>query len=787
MEPADRPVVRRTATVVVLLCLMVLAGAFAILRGGRPADPSVAAAPPVVPALHTNHPLDEPHVGALLIGELGCAACHPQLEPVRFHSKSAPDLTTVGSRVAPDFIRRFIADPAAVQPGTTMPQVLTGMSAQKRDDIAEAITHFLVASDDAPFNPDRSGLRNVVAGRTLYHTVGCVACHAPRQPPPDGGAVPTWLDGTTRLDHLADKYSLASLSTFLHQPQHVRPSGRMPDMALTFDEATSIASYLLDAAPPPPEPLLTDPSLVESGMQYFKEFNCAACHQHNAINASPQVVALDRLDTERGCLAPKPVHAPDFSLSDDQRIAIQAALALDALEASVDEQIAATLTTFNCIACHDRDGYGGVRAAINPYFQTTEPSLGDQARLPPPLTHTGAKLTSEWMHRVMFDGAAVRPYMLTRMPQFGESNLGPLPERFSAVDPAEPFDMAQLDTDAARESRDAGRLLLGTDGLGCVTCHNFNGKASPSFKGIDLITSIERLHPAWFAQFLVEPQALRPGIVMPVSWPGGTAQRTDILDGDTRAQLEAIWSFLALGRTARDPAGIRAEPSILSVSDTTRTYRGRSGIAGFRGIAVGFPGGLNYAFNAHTGSLAGLWQGGFIRVRWDGQGAGDFHPEGRVIALPQDVAFHRLPSDDAPWPLRPHMDDEHPVNPDPLYPRRLGYQFDGYTLDEASVPTFLYRTGTVAIQDIIKAPDSSALVRTIQFTSPAPELLQFRVLTGDIEETSPDQFQTNALRVITPPETARLRQTADVVDELLLDIEVPAGESRIVIRYELLD
>ena len=101
--------------------------------------------------------------------------------------------------------------------------------------------------------------------------------------------------------------------------------------------------------------------------------------------------------------------------------------------------------------------------------------------------------------------------------------------------------------------RDAGRVLLGDKGLYCVACHNFNGKASPNFKGIDLMTLFERLKPSWFYWFMRDPAALRPRIVMPVSWPGGKAALKTVLNGDTDRQIEAIWYFLSLGTSGRTP------------------------------------------------------------------------------------------------------------------------------------------------------------------------------------------------------------------------------------------
>ena len=68
------------------------------------------------------------------------------------------------------------------------------------------------------------------------------------------------------------------------------------------------------------------------------------------------------------------------------------------------------------------------------HFGTDEEGLGNPGRIPPTLDGVGAKLRPEWLRKVLFDGAAVRPYMHTRMPQFGEANLRHLPGLFEKVD-----------------------------------------------------------------------------------------------------------------------------------------------------------------------------------------------------------------------------------------------------------------------------------------------------------------------------------------------------------------
>ena len=108
--------------------------------------------------------------------------------------------------------------------------------------------------------------------------------------------------------------------------------------------------------------------------------------------------------------------------------------------------------------------------------------------------------------------------MHTRMPQFGEGNLGHLPALLERVDKLKPVVMPEPTRDNRRKLREGGHQLMGDKGLNCVACHNFNGKKSPGLKGLDLLTSFERLKPSWFYRFMLEPAKHRPGIVMPIQW-----------------------------------------------------------------------------------------------------------------------------------------------------------------------------------------------------------------------------------------------------------------------------
>ena len=768
-------------------------------------------------ALPGNHPLTQSQAGDLLILQLRCAACHTGIERGVLPGKMAPDLAQAGARISPEYMKRFIAAPSSAHPRTMMPDVLASKPDDERQRIAEALTHFLVAQSNQDFRVETPPSENVQVGKTLYHSVGCVACHGPREAI---GETPLATKSDAEVDdedkkldekkeikpiaislgHVAAKYSVKSLGEFLFQPLRVRPSGRMPDMKLTPTESLAVASYLIGDQSKQSAALRPQESMVSLGEKYFQELNCAACHSLKNIPAAPLIGSLKNAELSHGCLSNTAGKSPMFQLHNDQVQAIRASLTAEPKEETETVLLAKTLTAFNCIACHIRDDFGGVPEQYSPYFVTSEQKLGDDGRIPPPLTLVGAKLQSAWLKKVLFDGETIRHYMATRMPQFGTANLSHLPRLFTQLDilasPDWTIPSPESDSESVRQRekllRSAGRELLGDKGLNCIACHNFNGKPAPVNKGIDLMTTFQRLQPGWFNSFLRNPGSFRPRIVMPTAWPNGVAAHKTILDGNTDLQIEAIWYYLSLGTSAADPSGIRDISTKLTVGNTARTFRGRSRVAGFRGIAVGLPEKLNYAFNAETGTLSAIWQGDFISVNWNGQGSGDFNPAREPITLPQDVSFTILADEDSPWPLMPVMTKEARVNPNPLYPKNLGYQFRGYFLGESSIPTFMYQCGAIEIEDRSVATvtdDRPGLKRVLQFDSPTPQTIWFRGLTGDIRNQAEHIFQNGKLKLIVPNVETKLRQLSNEPkrSELLLRLELPQGKSNLELLYEPLE
>ena len=246
-------------------------------------------------------------------------------------------------------------------------------------------------------------------------------------------------------------------------------------------------------------------------------------------------------------------------------------------------------------------------------MKSSQEGLGDHGRFPPSLSLVGAKLKPGWMNKVMFDGDSARPFAHTRMPSFGEENLGFLPALFSQVDQLPEVKFPEIPRKKRGEMRSAGHKLVGDKGLNCVACHLFDGKSAGGLQGLDLLASYDRLKPDWFVPFMLNPAKYRPGIVMPSYWGDGQSTDKETLDGNATAQLQAIWHYLSYGQGAPTPSGIGNPGTNLEVEDRPRVYRGRSRVAGYRGFPS-VSGRIHYAFNAETGALSALWKGEFVSV-----------------------------------------------------------------------------------------------------------------------------------------------------------------------------
>jgi mono/diheme cytochrome c family protein len=637
--------------------------------------------------------------GYLLLAELNCTACHaaPKAWQERLAPKAGPNLAGVGSRLDADQLWLFIRSPQYRKKGTQMP----GMFAGEEGDAAkvEALVEYLSSLKlDAPKMPEGNGAH----GKELYHKVGCVACHEP-----GSDFRPTKVPAEMEVEKpgnasvpiaFADVYDVNSLAHFLKNPLHYRPSGRMPDMRLTDQEAADIAAYLHVGRQPEKATeraaLKIPPQGIEMGKALFAEMKCTNCHVGveptgesgvvKSAKASTPAPAFAALKTDLGCLSStQKTGIPRYDLNDLQKRAIK--LAIAAIQKGGAQQLTAAqkidwqMSRLNCYACHDRDGKGGPEDPRAQYFTSNDAaaeSLGELAHMPPNLDNTGRKLTRAWLEKILFgEDGSVRPYMNTRMPNFGKEQtdllLDLLPEADKRETPVK-IDVSGLEKHHRAE---LGRKLLGTTGLACVGCHGLKDRKSLGPPVARLTNTVARLQPEYFKELLLNPQATQPGTMMPPMFMGRKTADKDV---------ESIWTYLKEIEGQSLPEGlISTEDFELKPEKVGKPIVFRSFIegAGSHAIAVGFPEGIHAVFDSVQVRWARVWKGKFLDAMSNWQSR-------------EMLPIKPLGTDVKDLPAAPGT-----------------REFSGYRLGKDGVPTMLYTLDGHSVEDALR-PTKGGFERT---------------------------------------------------------------------------
>ncbi len=626
--------------------------------------------------------------GRLLLMELRCVACHAPSDSLK--AQSAPpspvavDLSEVGARLGVDALREWLLSPSSVKPGTTMPACFAPGDADR--NTVDALASYLSSLQGS--QPPQSLAGDRERGRELYHSVGCVACHAPE---PREGVVAAVRSVPIAL---GKRYPAAVLAQFLQEPLRLRPHGRMPSLNLSAQEAADVSAYLQRDGVPSAPSTPAQPELRELGRKAFAERGCVACHSDGSGVAHSKTVApLTALRVGKGCLSESvPAGVPNYQLDPAQRQALNGALA--SLSENAGGPLA--LMQFNCLACHVRDGRGGPEVARLPFFTANDPgaeSLGELGHLPPRLDGVGAKLTSPWMAKMLWEGnGGVRPYLNTRMPLFGRANVETLPAWFTETDRnPTPVDM-DVSGVHGHQRGTIGRQLVGTKGLSCVSCHGILGRKSMGPTVLHLTHATERLQPEYFKRLLLNPQQTQPGTLMPPLFTGRK---------NADNEIESIWTYLREAVAHPLPEGLLSEGDFeLKPKEAGRPIVFRSFIegAGTHAIAVGFPEGVHICFDPVACRWTVAWKGRFLDAlnNWKERSMPPIAPLGEHVRL---------------------------LVPENERAAAAGVrQFLGYKLDGRGVPTMLYRVGTLQVEDRVEpSADGGALSRSVRTAGGAAE------------------------------------------------------------------
>lgn len=575
----------------------------------------------------------------------------------------------------------------------------------------------------------------------------------------------------------------------------------------------AFVSLSADAQVDSPDEPRVKPELVDAGRQAFGTLGCAACHEMKvdgqAIARPKRAKSLVDANMSAGCLSTTSMKGvPNFELTDGQRAAIQAALsAKEAPVASPNDQIHRQFMAFNCYACHARIDHrpavagnaanskpddedddpapvkplGGVEDERNDQFKSAYPEMGDEGRLPPSLTGVGDKLREEYLKHILNQGADDRKnYMRTRMPRFGEGNLPELVKLLAEADRKESAPEPRPFEDPEYRIKTHGRHLVGGKAASCIKCHDFGKHPSTGIRAMSLTKMTQRLREDWFRRYLPNPQVYRPGTRMPSAWPFGQASIRDVLDGDADWQIRAVWTYLADGEKAAIPVGLLREPIELKADARPVLYRNFIEGAGSRAIGVGYPEGVNLAWDANQMRPAMVWRGPFIDAsrHWSGRGEGFEGPLGDdVIPQVDGPAWAELATNDAAWPGGSA--------------REGGHRFRGYRLDSSGRPIFQHELGRATIEEtyqplVLGTSQSTGLARTVVVTGSAgTKPLSLRLAAGGkLEPMGEGKFLIDGIWTMeTSTKTPAILRESGGRKELLLPIDLSGGRAEATIRY----
>jgi cytochrome c553 len=676
--------------------------------------------------------------------------------------RTGPILTDIAKRAYPGWIDAWLANPSLLRANTTMPKLFTDDERGKAERYAVTKYLVSLAGNATLAPPGKApndAKQSIERGRVLYMVTGCAACHEVAKPKPKGEEddreplKPEDYINSLGTSGPAAKYPLGSLGSktrpealaaYLQDPAKTAPAGRMPRMNLSQQEATDIARYLCrlnDNAIEPAMPAAPKLKPLELGEKVYVEHlrlkareelaalgelppekqwlevgrtltdvkGCLNCHEITAngkkrmpLDAFPMLADIKKAGA-KGCIGETPTadKVPVYTLTPPQTAAL-AAFLKDGLSGagtvSPTYSARAALRRFNCLNCHSRDGEGGISTDLaNEMRLLSKVENADDVR-PPLLTGIGHKTRTAWLKSVLTAGGRARPWMQLRMPQYGEANVGFLSEAFAGLEGTMPDD-AIVKLPLSNQQIALGRQIVGKGGLGCISCHDIGGIANTGTRGPDLATINQRVRYEWYERWMHSPLRMAPGTRMPQAFVDGKSTLSTVLNGNPKAQAEAMWAYLSLGPGLPLPEGLEPPKGlIIAVKDRPELLRTFMPEAGSKAIAVGYPGAVNVAFSADQCRLAYSWAGNFLDASpvWNDRGGAPAKllgpkfwtaPGGHPWGLTTNAS---IPPDFLGRATNPAFGLALPLEPPRTYDGPRAVNFDGYSLDKEGRPTFRY-------------------------------------------------------------------------------------------------
>ena len=191
--------------------------------------------------------------GRQLIAGLGCTGCHATDHPALSELPQAgPSLIGVAGKTRPAWAHYWLDAPRAASPATAIPHSFAhddpgdGDSDRRSAEIRAVVHYLWEHSRPAAYEPPPTG--DEEAGKALFHSVGCAACHlidpaAPAPPDRERRHGP-------HLARIGSKVTAGWLQAWLRDPHAYRHDTPMPSLRLDETEAADLTAYLMTRRDP---------------------------------------------------------------------------------------------------------------------------------------------------------------------------------------------------------------------------------------------------------------------------------------------------------------------------------------------------------------------------------------------------------------------------------------------------------------------------------------------------------------------------------------------------------
>jgi mono/diheme cytochrome c family protein len=382
--------------------------------------------------------------GTSLYGTLFCSSCHAIQNAAGnlVGGDLAPELTRVGSKVKPDWLRRWLQAPQGYDPKTRMPRyrydekqvaLLSSFLLSKKDDDFLANVHLP--------EPDA---QSIARGKKLVADYGCTACHRvngvnpPESFAPDLsriGSKPLFQVGFIRgmpetlPDYIAGK---------IHDPRAFGAALKMPTFSLTDAQVESLTTALLAqtdrAVTMPPELVrVTSHAKYHPGGdagRLMEDLRCQSCHtiNGNGGDMAPDLTfegsAVQRtwlLDFMNNPNTLRPMlirRMPKFNLSDAE-IKILSDYMLSAYQGSGFDSQALQASALNAdAAARGRELFYTKYACQSCHIADYKK---DKGYVGPALADAGDRLTPVWIYRWLKNPNALSPGTLMPNPNLPDA------------------------------------------------------------------------------------------------------------------------------------------------------------------------------------------------------------------------------------------------------------------------------------------------------------------------------------------------------------------------------